>query len=301
MAMNSGAFSRLVAPGLRKVFFDKLKEWKEEYSIIAHIESSKRQYEEELTMGGAGRFERKPKGQSLIYDDFIQGNVKRYTHLSFALGFRVERELYDDDLYGVMRKFSRELAVAARQTVELEFALMLDDAFTGTNYVGADAKALCARDHPLLTGGTYANEPAAQVDLAIGSLRAASERMERLVNERGLPEMRGRGKHVLVTPTYQWAAKEIIHTTGQAYTADNTLNAFDGMDLGFSVNHYMADDDMWFLFADKADHDIKFFWRQKPMFENGDDFDTKDAKFSGYMRFSLGWTDWRGVDGSSGG
>lgn len=300
MAMYSGAFSHLLAPGLRKVFFEKLKEWKEEYSVIAHVESSKKAYEEELTMAGAGRFQQKPKGQSLIYDDFIQGNVKRYTHLTFALGFRVERELYDDDLYGVMKKMSRELATAARQTVELEFALMLDDAFTGNTYTGADGKALCATDHDLLTGGTYANEPATQVDLSIGALRAASERMERTVNERGLPEMRGRGKSVLVTPTYQWAAKEIIGSSGKAYTADNTLNAFEGMDLTYSVNHYMPDDDMWFLFAEKSMHDVKFFWRQKPIFENGDDFDTKDAKFSGYMRFSLGWTDWRGVDGSSG-
>jgi len=302
VATTTQNFSHLLAPGLRKAFFDKFKQWEEEYSKIFTVLTSKRAYEEELTTAGLGRFERKGEGQSVIYDNPIQGNKKRYTHVSYALGFRVTREMWQDDLYGVMKKVSQELAMAARQTVEIEAAALLDDAFSGSLYTGADSKALCATDHPLLVGGTYANEPSTQIDLGIGALRSASERMEKTVSERGHPIQVGRGKVLLVSPTYQWVAQEIIRTRdGKPYTSENTANAFNEMDLSYTVNHFISDEDLWMLFAQKEKHDLKLFWRQKPIFENSDDFDTKDAKFSGYMRFSLGWTDWRGVDGSSGG
>lgn len=302
MATTTQNFSHLLAPGLRKVFFNKFKTWEEEYSKIATVLTSKRNYEEELITTGLGRFERKTQGASIIYDNPIQGDKQTYTHVSYGLGFRVTREMWQDDLYGIMKKVSSEMAMSAQQTVEVEFAGLLDDAFSGSTYTGPDSKALCATDHPLLVGGTYANEPATQVDFGIGALRSASERMEKTVSERGHPIQVGRGKLIVVTPTFQWIAEEIIKTVeGKPYTAENTVNAFNPMGLSYTVNHFMGDDDMWFLLAPKEKHDIKFFWRQRPVFENSDDFDTKDAKFSGFMRFSFGWTDWRGVDGSSGG
>lgn len=301
MPTTKAAFSALLAPGLRKVFFQNYKMFPEEYSKIANVETSKRAYEEELTTAGLGRFEQKPEGTAIVYDDPMQGNTKRYTHATFALGFRVTREMYNDDLYGVMKKMSKELAMAARQTVELEFAALLDDAFTGAAYAGADGEPLCDTAHPLLVGGTYANAPTTARDLGIGSLRAAQERMEKLVNERGLPEFRGKGNLIIVSPEFQWIAKELIGSELKPYTGDNEINVFNDMGMSYMVSHYKSDTDSWFLLTDKSMHDIKFFWREKPSFENDDDFDTKDAKFTGYMRFSLGFTDWRGIDGSSGG
>lgn len=300
MATTTTAFSHLIAPGLRKVFFDRLKKWDEEYSKITTVLTSKRAYEEELTTAGLGAFQRKDQGKPVIYDDPTEGEVQRYTHVAMALGFRVTREMWDDDLYGIMRKISSSLAYAAQQTVELEYGGFLDDVFTGATYTGADGKALCATDHVLVAGGTYANEPAVQGDLGIGTLRATMERMERVVNERGLPR-RMQLKRLIITPTYQWIAEEIIGSAQKPYTADNEINVMGNKGLSFMVSHYMSDDDMWIALSDKEEADLKFFWKQRPVFENADDFDTKDAKFTGYMRFSFGFTDWRGADGSSGG
>jgi len=302
MPAYTGAFSHLLAPGLRKVFFNEYKMWPEEYSRIATVGTSKRAYEEELIVAGLGRFEQKPEGQPLIYDDPIQGEKRRYTHVTWSLGFRVSREMWQDDLYNVMKRMSSELAKSARQTVELEFATIVDDAFTGASILGADGKALCATDHPLLVGGTYQNRPTTHTDLGVGSLRSALERLENTVSERGLPLMLGTGATVLVTPTFQWVAKEMLspQTQGAPYTNENQINAFRDMSLSYMVYHFGSDSDAWLVLSN-GNHDIKFFWRQKPLFENGDDFDTKDAKFSGFMRFSYGFTDWRGVDGSSGG
>jgi hypothetical protein len=300
MPANTGAFSRLLAPGLRKIYFDDWKQWPEEYTKFVNIEKSTRAYEEEAVMAGLGRFQRKEEGKSVIYDTGIQGGVQRYTHATWALGFRVTREMYNDDLYGIMKRMSKELALAGRQTLELEVSGLLDDAFDGDVNTAINGEALCD-EHPLLVGGTYTNKPATDIDFGIGALRAASQRMEKTVSERGFNEMRGTGSLIIVSPEFSWIAKEILGSDKAAYTADNTMNAFDGMGLNYMVSHFKADTDSWFLLSAKNKHYLKFFWRQQPIFENGDDFDTKDAKFTGYMRFSYGFTDWRGVDGSSGG
>jgi hypothetical protein len=42
------------------------------------------------------------------------------------------------------------------------------------------------------------------------------------------------------------------------------------------------------------------FWREKPSFDQDNDFDTKNVKAASYMRFSLGGTDARAIYGSNG-
>lgn len=299
MPAYTGAFSALLAPGLRKVWHDEYKDWPEEHSQIATMLTSKRAYEEEHVMAGLGRMERKPEGTALTYDDPINGSTVRFTHISFALGFRVSREMYEDDQYGIMKKMSKQLARSARQTAEVEFGGLWDDAFAGANYTGADGQPLCTTAHTLLVGGTFANEPTVAIDLGISSLRAMLENREALVDDRGLP-VQHPATQLLIGPSNQWMAKELIGSAQKPYTSDNEINAFKGLDLSYMVYHYSTDPDAWWLLAPKAYHDIKFFWRTKPDFDNGDDYDTKDAKFSVFARFSLGFTDWRGVDGSPG-
>jgi hypothetical protein len=297
---TTGLFSALLAPGLRKVWTDEINKWQPEYKDILNELTSTRAWEEELVTAGLGRWEQKLESKNLIYDNGIQGGSKRYTHKSFAKGFRVSREMYDDDLYDVMIKLSRSLATLGQLSVEYEVGSMFDDAFAGATFKGVDSQALCYASHPLLVGGTYGNRPATDCDFGIGPLRDAIIRMEMAVNERGLLQML-KPSYVLVHPTYQFVVDEILGSKNKPYTADNTKNAFDRFNLSYKTYHFMTDDDAWFLMAEKSQHDLKFFSRTKPMFENGDDFDSKDAKFSGFMRFSYGFTSWRGVDGSSGG
>ena len=63
---------------------------------------------------------------------------------------------------------------------------------------------------------------------------------------------------------------------------------------------YLTDSDSWFLFADKDEHDFNFITRTDVRFQNGDDFDTGDAKYKAFQRFSVGAGDWRGSFGSQG-
>ena len=300
MPATSGAFSALLAPGLRKVYIDYMKKWPEEYSQIANIQTSKRAYEEDRIFAGLGSFLIKKEGEPIQYDTGQQGNAKRYTHIASALGFRVTREAFADDLYNVIGpKMARSLAQSATDSVELQFGALWDDIFAGATYLGFDGKPLASTTHITVFGATQVNRPATDVDLGVSSLRAALENLENTADEHGFPRMK-RGTRLIVGSSFQWIAKELTESALKPYTADNEKNVFADMKLSYMVYHYQSDANAWALSCPSSEQDVNFFWRERPIFENSDDFDTKDAKFTGYMRNSMGFGDWRGWYASSG-
>jgi hypothetical protein len=189
MTTRTGNFSNLLAPGLRKIWFDDFKGYPKEYDKIFNINDSKKNYETdyEMTMLG-GSFPAKPEGESIQYVDPKAGNTKVYTHSSFGMGFRVTEEMYEDDLYGKMKRMDKGLAKAQNNTIELNTIAVLNDAFgaVGT-YTGFDGYCLCYASHTVLyTGGTYANTPSTQLDLSLTGLQVAITNIEKTVDSDGV-------------------------------------------------------------------------------------------------------------------
>ena len=46
---------------------------------------------------------------------------------------------------------------------------------------------------------------------------------------------------------------------------------------------------------DSNAHQATFFWRVKPDFQREREFDTFVQKYNGYMRYSYGVSEWRGL------
>ncbi len=69
---------------------------------------------------------------------------------------------------------------------------------------------------------------------------------------------------------------------------------------GAKLCHYFTDTDAWFI-RTNCPNGMQMFWRQRPMFSMDNDFGTKNHMSQGYMRFSVGATDPRGIFGSAGG
>src|SRR5439155_5925412 len=106
MPTNTGQNSQLLAPGLRKVFFQHLKERETQFSRIFNMVTSSWAYEEDLEYIGLGTMAEKTEGSARVYKDPVQGGEKRYRHLSFGLGFRVTVEMWEDDLYSVLGRMT---------------------------------------------------------------------------------------------------------------------------------------------------------------------------------------------------
>jgi phage major head subunit gpT-like protein len=298
MTTLSSNIPELVMAGLNMVIFEKYESYPEQFSRIYNVLESSKQYEDDVTMTGLGVFPVKPEGSSIVYDDPMRGFSKRYTHVTYALGFRVTREMMADDLYGPMRKMAKALGRSARQTVEIQAASLFNNGFSSTTG-SPDGKPLFATDHPLVGGGTARNELSTPADLSVTSLQQAINDFEDTVDDRGLL-LAIKPKLLVVPSELKWQAHQLLMSPLLPGTADNDANPLKDEGLSYFVWNYLTDPDAWFLIAEPDDHEVKFFWRERFTVEAAEDFDTKDHKISGIMRFSYGWSDWRGVFGSPG-
>jgi hypothetical protein len=298
MTMVRGAFSNVLVPGFRKIVFESYKEKPTEASRWINMNTSKRAYEEDFNMAGFGTMPTKPEAASIVYQDALQGAVKRYVWNTYGLGFRITQELMEDDLYGIFgNKMSKALGRSARNNFEVIAASPLNNAFD-SNFTGfAAGEALVSTTHTSLRGGVQGNRPVGDADLGLLAVQAGLENFHAMTDESGLP--------IMYTPKYlmfsigdYWIANQILKSQYLPGTALNDINQVANEGILPMLTHYLTDPDAWFLLADN--HDINYFDRRPPTFSNTDDFDTGDAKFKLTRRNGAGFGDWRGVYGSTG-
>jgi hypothetical protein len=299
--MNRAQFRKELQLGLNAIFGLAYKEHPEEWKEIFTIESSEKAYEEDVLMIGLGAAQVKAEGGTIAYDNGSEGWVSRYHHLTIALAFAITKEAEEDGLYGpIGKKYSRALARSMQYTKEIYGANVLNNGFSGS-YLGGDGKSLFATDHPLASGGTYANKLSTDADLSETALEDALIAIDGFVDERGIP-IKAMAKKLIIPRQLQFTADRILYSTGRVQTPDNDINSIRHQNMipgGFSVNHYLTDTDAWYLITDVADG-LKHFNRKG--IERGieGDFETDNMRYKARERYSFGWTDPRGAFASSG-
>ena len=279
------------------------------FSKVFNVKTSNRAVEREYGLGAFKDWTaRADEYDTVAYQKISPGLERAYTHTAFTSGFMVTRELYDDEMYNQMDKMPADLARAGRAKVEKDAITVLVNAFTedagGTGASAIyDGKALCAADHPLLDSvGTGDN--LATGALTEANLRLAMIKFRETVGEAGnLIVMRP--KKLIIPPALEYTARVILQSQLIPGSANNDINIVKGaleivvMDyLGSASTGNSATDAYWFLQADM--HEMNFFWRVAPEFKAMEEFDNFVAKYRGYMRYSYGVSDWRGVVGSTG-
>ena len=297
MATVRASFADLLKPGFHDIFMQRLNKYPPEYPKIVNELTSKQQYEDDSYVTGFGTAPEKVEGVSVTFDDPYQGYDKRYTHTTFGLGFRVTREMYDDDLYGKMRKMPKALARSLAITTEQDVANIYNRAFNAT-YTGPDGSVLCVTSHTLLGGGTDGNALANASDLNADTFEQALIDIAGTTDDRALVEQLMPDK-LLVTANNAFNAAKLLKSAQEPNSGNNAINPAEGiLPGGFIVNHYLTDTDAWFILC--REHQVNMFWRRKPEFDQDNDVSTQDAIFIGTARWSNGWSDWRGVFGTSG-
>lgn len=312
-----GMFPKLMAPGLRKIYNDAFdtEQKAKQYPMLFNIQTSDKAYEQDSKMSGFGPLQEKPENTPITYANIVQGGDKRYIHLTYGLGVRTSKELYDDDQYGVIKKAPQSLARSIRYTEEVVAWNILNQGFSGAVQT-IDGVSLFNNQHPLLGGpsatanwtglsnvisaaGTYPNRPSTDIDLSYTALQLASIQFERSIDSQGMP-INIKPKLLVIPPELKFIAKELLGSTGKPGTSDNDINSLIGEDLQFMISSYLTSQSAWFLFADKKNHSLNYFVRQAPRQSFDDDFDTDAIKQKTTMRISAGATDWLGTWGSNG-
>lgn len=299
--INSSSFAKALWPGVNAWYGKAYEEYPVEYTALFDKFTSRKAYEEDVGISSFGLFSIKPEGSPIMYDSERQAFVTRYTHVVYALGFIITKEIFDDDQYDVVApRRAQELAFSARQTKEIVGANVYNRAATA-GYVGGDGVTLLNTAHPNLSGGTWSNTLATAADLSEAALEQAYIDISLFTNDRGL-RIAVRPDKLILPPTLEFEAERILASNGRVATDNNDTNALKSLGkfrAGVAVNHYLTDPDAWFI-RTTVKNGMKYFERQADSFDMDNDFDTSNAKFKAMGRYSFGWTDPRGLYGSMG-
>jgi phage major head subunit gpT-like protein len=208
----------------------------------------------------------------------------------------VEDNLYDS----LSSRYTKALARAMAYTKQVKAASVLNNGFSGS-YTGGDGVSLFSTAHPLVSGGTNSNRPSVAADLNETSLEAAVIQIAGWTDERGLL-IAAKPRKLIVPPALMFVAKRLLDTDLRVATADNDINALKAMGSipeGYAVNHFLTDNNAWFLKTD-VPNGLKHFVRTPLQNSMDGDFDTGNVRYKSRERYSFGWSDALGMYGSPG-
>jgi hypothetical protein len=301
MAISRAQLLKELLPGLNALFGMEYQRYGEEHKEIFETETSERSFEEETKLSGFGAAPVKAEGSAIAYDNAQEAFTARYTHETIALGFSITEEAIEDNLYdSLSARYTKALARAMAYTKQVKAAAILNNGFN-SSYVGGDGVELFSTQHPLVSGGYNSNEPSTPADLNETSLEAAVIQIAGWTDERGLL-IAAKPRKLVVPPSLMFVATRLLETELRVATADNDINALrsnGSIPEGYTVNHFLTDNDAWFLMTD-VPNGLKHFIRAPMATSMDGDFDTGNVRYKARERYSFGWSDPLGVFGSPG-
>lgn len=300
--INTGSHPKLLWPGVKEIWGQLYDAYETEYTDLYDVVSSEKAYEQGVQVTGFGLAPVKGQGAPVTYDSEIQGPVNTYTHIPYALGYIVTYEELRDNLYKeVSQRRVEANSFSINQTIETVAAFLYNNAFVTTYFTTGDGAALCSTAHVNATGGTYSNTLSPAADLSEAALEDICIQIMGTQTDRGLLfQCMPQSLHIARQEWFN--ANRILKSVLQSDVANNNINvlkatnAFPG---GIKLNHFFTNAHPWFV-RTNCPHGMRMYWRDRPMFDQDNDFDTKNAKAATYMRFSVGGTDPRGIFGSNG-
>ena len=297
--ITTGSFAKALYPGVNAWYGKAYSEYPVEHKDLFDTFNSRRAWEEDVSVSSFGLAMQKAEGAGVQYDSEQQGFMTRYTHVEYALGFIITRNMVEDDQYDIVgERKAKGLAFSMRQTKETVAANVYNRAFN-SSYTGGDGLELISTAHVNVAGGTWSNEIATAADLSEASLEQAVIDIAKFTNDRGL-KIAIKPQSLIIPVDLMHEAAKIMKTEYEVGTANNTVNVVRSMfPMGTKVNHYLTDVDAWFI-RTNAPHGMKHFERRADAFTTDGDFDTDNAKYKATARYSFGWSDPRQLYGSQG-
>ena len=301
MAISRAQLLKELLPGLNALFGLEYKKYGEEHKEIFETETSERSFEEETKLSGFSAAPVKNEGSAIAYDNAQEAWTARYVHETIAMGFSLTEEAIEDNLYdSLSARYTKALARGMAYTKQVKAAAILNSAFSGGPTYG-DGVSLCNTAHPLVSGGTNSNTFSSPADLNETSLEAAVIQIAGWTDERGLL-IAAKPKKLVVPPSLQFVATRLLETELRVGTNDNDINAIKNngsVAEGYTINHYLTDNNAWFLMTD-VPNGLKHFVRTPLQTSMDADFDTGNSRYKARERYSFGVSDPLGIFGSAG-
>lgn len=300
--ITTGSYAKRLWPGVKTWFGMDYDMWEGVFAQVYEMVKSDKRFEEEVNMSSAVMPTVKDEGAGTVYQGFNQSWVAKYDAIAYSTGFMVTREMQLDDQYAsrIAEMCTKNIANKFKYLKEYLGANVINNGYVAQS-TNNDKVCLFNSAHPLYAGGTASNIPAQAADLHEAAIEQACIDIRGYKDEAGLL-MSVKPKMLLVHKNDEYNACRILNSDLQAYSANNATNALK--DLGtFKSGHvvwdYLTDVNQWTIVTD-CPNGFKHFENVKYDTKAETDFDTDNAKFKFYTRFSLGYTNWRCAYSSQG-
>lgn len=297
--ITTGNIPKALWPGVDGWFGMAYEKHAPQWPKLFDHNTSDKKYEEQVQVVGMGAAPIKAEGSPVSYDTIQQGYISRYTHNAVALGFIVTHEEMEDNLYMELGKQRAEgLAFSMNQAKEITGANVYNNAFSAS-YVGGDGVALISASHPT-QNGNQSNTLTTAAQLSEASLESLTINIKQATDDRGL-KIAIMPRCLVVPPQLEPDAYRIVNSVLQNDSANNAVNYLKASGMfpdGIETNVYLTNNHYWYIRTD-CPTGLNYFEREALKFTQDNDFDTENAKFKAYERYSFGWTDWRALWGSN--
>ena len=293
----SEQWAELLEPGLKSIFQLQTQALaaSAKAPLVFNVMSSNKAKEYTLGAGGFGDW-KEYKG-AIEYDDADQGYKTTFTHTEFARGFKVERKLVDDDLYNIINQRPAGLALAAMRKREKDAADIFNNAFASG--MGADSQYLCDGSHPASPANTASTQSnAGTTAISRDAIIATRKLMRSFEDDRG--ELINVNPDTLVIPPeLEDAVYPLTNSVLQPGGANNDANYIASLGLRVVVWDYLTDANNWFMVDSMLAKQHLLWFDRVPLefaMDPTSDF-SLEARYRGYYRSSVGWSDWRCIYG----
>lgn len=298
MAAIRGNFKDELDPAIRQIFLDRYSEEPQVMPEVFNVVSSTRDSETDSATTGFGMLIETSELGALDYEDPVKMYKTVYSHKKYTKGFKVSKELMEDDQHNVIARLPKLLAKSTVRTTEYHAASVLNNGFSTSYTSYGDGNPLLSTSHDRADGGTaQSNASSTGITLTETNLETGRLALEKVLDDKG-QIVTFQADKLIIPVDLRKTAQILTQSTLRPGTANNDVNIFEGV---FKIVpwRYLTSSTAWFL-QDSSEHLLNFFWRVKPEFKSDYNFDADAALYKVRIRFSTGWSDWRGFWGSKG-
>ena len=299
--MRSTDFRSVVEPIMNEVFDGIYEQRADEWKMVFREQKGiPRNYHEEPVLYGFGAAPELPDGMAVTYQSGGVLFIQRYLYKVYGLAFALTKVLVEDgDHIRIGQTYAKHLAQSLIETKETLAANILNRAFNSA-YLGGDGVSLVSTAHPIVSG-TFSNQLSTAAALSQTSLEQMLVQIRNAVDNNG-KRIRLTPNKIVSGPSNVFQAEVLLKSVLRTGTADNDINPVKSMGLlaqGQGNLSRITSTTAWWIQTDAPDG-LKLLMRRGLEKSMEGDFETDSMRYKATERYTLGWTDPRGVYGTAG-
>jgi hypothetical protein len=299
--MRSTDFRSVVEPILNEVFDGVYEQRADEWKMVFREQKGiPRNYHEEPVLYGFGAAPELPDGMAVSYQSGGVLFLQRYLYKVYGLAFSLTKVLVEDgDHIRIGQTYAKHLAQSLIETKETLSANVVNRSFNAA-YSGGDGVALISNAHPIVNG-TFSNRLTTPANLSQTSLEQMLIQIRNAVDNNG-KRIRLTPTQIVTGPSNVFQAETLLKSVLRSGTADNDINPVKSMGLlakGQANLSRITSSTAWWIQTD-APEGLKLLMRRRLEKSMEGDFETDSMRYKATERYTVGWTDPRGLYGTAG-